>query len=321
MMDKSAYLQVTRKCNNACIFCSNPAVNVDYTLEEAQNQVCKLISDGIETIMLTGGEPTECGFLQEIVRYIAEKGLRPILITNGVNLNDKILCRQLYDAGIRVIHLSLHSHSARVADKLSQREGHWKRQIVAIQNLLGAGFELKINSTINSMNCKKLHLLANFIIRRFPSIRHFVFNALDPGNPDGSIRSRAGENQYIVPRLVDMEYSLNRTCELLLSEGRTFRVERVPLCYMSRFADFSTETRKIVKNEMYYCSFIEEDKRNRIRKVSPSFFRYHPGTCRYCSMRNICAGIQKEYVKIYGDMEVYPLFDDPEETIRRIKNE
>ena len=35
----------------------------------------------------------------------------------------------------------------------------------------------------------------------------------------------------------------------LHKEGRTFRVERVPLCYMTEFAHCSTETRKIVKGE------------------------------------------------------------------------
>ena len=45
--------------------------------------------------------------------------------------------------------------------------------------------------------------------------------------------------------------------DYLVSTGRTFRAERVPLCYMRRFAWASTETRKIVKEEERCIRFLD----------------------------------------------------------------
>ena len=53
-----------------------------------------------------------------------------------------------------------------------------------------------------------------------------------------------------------MVVSLELAMEYLHATGRTFRAERVPLCYMKRFAWASTETRKIVKEEERCISFL-----------------------------------------------------------------
>ena len=63
-------------------------------------------------------------------------------------------------------------------------------------------------------------------------------------DPDGN---RAEENPDCIPKHRDFQVSLELAMEYLLQTGRTFRAERVPLCYMRRFAHCSTETRKIVK--------------------------------------------------------------------------
>jgi hypothetical protein len=47
----------------------------------------------------------------------------------------------------------------------------------------------------------------------------------------------------------------------LEKKRRTFRVERLPLCFMRGYEEASTETRKIVKNEerlVYFLDFREK---------------------------------------------------------------
>ena len=65
--------------------------------------------------------------------------------------------------------------------------------------------------------------------------------------------------------------------------GRTFRVERVPLCYMAEFAHCSTETRKIVKGEERIVHFLDE--KGTVRQTD---FR-HPKAeaCKQCSLNEI----------------------------------
>lgn len=317
---KAANMQITRECNNECIFCSNPQFEKDYGIEEAKKTALRLKREGVTEIFLSGGEPTLSKFLFEMIYYLKKIGVEPRMITNGVELSDKKLVKRLYNAGLRSINVSIHSNNEEIADKLSQKRGHFKKTLQGISNLLECGFTVQINSTINFLNCKYLLEFVEFFDKKFPNITHFVFNGLDPGHSDGVLRSRAGKNPWIVPRFVDFELSLSRMADFLRAKGKTFRIERVPLCYMRGFEEFSTETRKIVKNEHYITSFIEKTKNNEVRRVSPTQFRIKAECCKVCRLNGICTGVQKEYILIHGDTELYPVFDNPEGIVGKIKN-
>lgn len=316
---KAAYLQVTRKCNNACIFCSNPQFDKEYSLKEVKNRVSEFKNQEITEILLTGGEPTIVDFLPEIITHIKKQGINPKIITNGVELSDKEFVKKLYAAGLRDVNVSIHSCNEEIANKLSQKKDHFKKALSGIRNALDMGMGVTINSTINSLNCKNLSNNVKFFTEKFPEIKHYVFNNLDPGRADGILKSRAGENPWIVAKLTDMELELHNMVNVIKKNDKTFRIERVPLCYMPGFEEFSTETRKIVKEELYICSFIEKDRKNEIRTVRPAQLRTKVACCKKCKLTNICAGVQQEYLDIYGNGEIYPVFNDPDKIKAKIE--
>jgi len=318
---KSANMQITRECNNECIFCSNPQFEKEYSFKDSKQTVLKLKEEGVNEIFLTGGEPTTVNYLPEIIRFIKKQGIEPRMITNGVKLSDKKLVKKIYNAGLRSVNVSVHSSNQELADKLSQKNGHFKKTLQGIKNLLRYRFDVQINSTINSLNGNLLLEYSKFFTKNFPEIKHFVFNGLDPGCSDGNLKSRAGKNPWIIARFVDFELELNRMTNFLTNEGKTFRIERVPLCYMQGFEEFSTETRKIVKNEQYICSFIEKGLKNEIKIHKPLQLRTKVDCCAFCKLNKICSGMQKEYLMIHGDKEFYPIFSDPQKIIDKIKNE
>jgi len=243
------------------------------------------------------------------------------MITNGVELSDKELVKNLNDVGLKDINVSIQSCNEKIADRLSQKKGHFKKALVGIRNAIESGMYVILNSTINALNYKHLSKNVRYFIRRFPEINHYVFNNLDPGRSDGNLKSRAGKNQWIIARLVDMELELAKSVNVLKKNNKTFRIERVPLCYMDGFEEFSTETRKIVKDELYICFFIERKKNNEVRTVTPEQLRTNVMCCKKCQLNDICAGIQQEYLDIYGDKEIYPIFKNKESIIKKIKNE
>jgi len=315
---KAAYLQITRECNNECIFCSNPQFKKEYSLTEIKKRIIGFKNDGITEIMLTGGEPTLVDSLAIIIKFIRENEITPKMITNGVELSNINLTKTLFDAGLTDINVSIHSNKEGMADKLSQKRGHFKKAISGTRNALNVGMHVSINSTINSMNCRKISDMIEFFIRTFPNINHYVFNNLDPGKADGELKSRTAQNPWIVARFIDMELELKKTVELLKRFKKTFRIERMPLCYMQGFEEFSTETRKIVKDEQYICSFISKNKRNEVRRVNPKDFRVKVECCSHCLLDEICAGVQKEYIDIYGGKELFPVFAEPVSIIKKI---
>lgn len=61
-----------------------------------------------------------------------------------------------------------------------------------------------------------------------------------------------------LPDFQTFERPLHDAMQFLEDTGRTSRVERVPLCYMRGFEHFSTETRKLVKEEERIVHFLDE---------------------------------------------------------------
>jgi MoaA/NifB/PqqE/SkfB family radical SAM enzyme len=178
----------------------------------------------------------------------------------------------------------------------------------ALENLGRVGATVNINTVINKFNADHLDENVRAFCGRFPFIRHFVWNNLDPS------MGRAETNRDTAHRLADFELSLARAMRWLAASGRTFRVERVPLCYMTEFAHCSTETRKIVKGEERIVHFLDE--KGTIRQTD---FR-HPKSevCRHCSLDDVCGGLF-ELGDHYDLGELHPVFVDKDAVIARVR--
>src|SRR4029077_17755469 len=113
------------------------------------------------------------------------------------------------------------------------------------------GISLRVNTVLNKHNADHLDQVMAFLVESFANVHHVIFNGLDPSN------ERCDQNRDVYYRLRDIEVTLQRAMRILARAGVTFRVERVPLCYMMEFAEYSTETRKLVKNEERTIHFLD----------------------------------------------------------------
>jgi len=297
------YVQLSRRCNNSCLFCSQPKFDYDLPLEEAKSRITTLKGKGVNEIIFTGGEPTLNRDLAAIVRFTKNIGLELRMITNGINLADAAFVHGLVLAGLQRVVISIHAHDKGMHEELSQNPGSFEKALEGIGAAVAEGMRVSFNITINSKNCGSLSGLVRFLAGRYPSVRHYVFNNLD-------ITGNAEKNPGIIARLADFELELARALGFLQSSGRTFRVERVPLCYMAGYEEFSSETRRIVKGQMFRVWGKEKDF-DFLREVT-DFHREKAAQCNACSLAGICAGIDAKYAKMYGTSELYPLFEDQE---------
>lgn len=112
--------------------------------------------------------------------------------------------------------------------------------------------------------------------------------------------------------------SLARALRLLESRGLTFRVERVPLCYMAEWAHASTETRKLVKEEERVIHFL--DGKGTVRQTGQSFLRARAPACAACRVSAICGGLDG-LGDVHDGAPLYPLFVDPAAIAARIRRE
>lgn len=319
MERKSAYMQLTRKCNNKCIFCSNPTFDKELTLDQLKKRILYYKEKGITEIFFSGGEPTESKLLPNALQLSSSAGIEPKIITNGINLSDLEYVKLLKENGLRNLHISIHSHIEKDYDLLSNKQGNFKKVIAGIENCIKQDMKVYLNSTINSVNAVYLSDFVSYMIDRFPEIPHYVFNNLDPGNADGEVISRAWENKWIIAKLVQMELELAKTCNLLIKNSKTFRIERVPLCYMQGFEEFSTDTRRIAKEEPYICMFIMRGEKDILVNIRNPLERRTKGDCcKFCKLNLICGGLDISYAEIFGTSELFPSFEDPKTIIKKI---
>lgn len=184
----------------------------------------------------------------------------------------------------------------------------------SITNSLNLGIRVQINTVINHYNQEHLDKTVIFLTKYFPPIKHFVWNNLDP-----EMMRKTDTAISTLPNFDLFQPSLKRAMDYLSSTNRTFRAEKMPLCYIRGYEFASTETRKIVKNEERIIHFL--DFREEIHETD--FYHEKLAACSWCDLNTICSWIY-EYNKYYNYVNVYPqklLSGEKESIIASIKNE
>lgn len=306
-MANIGYIQMVRHCNQNCGFCSNPETPFFHNIEQIHQIVDDFVKRDYFGVILTGGEPTLSPILPDAIRYAREKGLHVRMITNGQKLADPLYCDTVWRAGLQHVHVSIHSYKHKLEDFLTGTPGSLDWAEKALTNLGKTDITVNINTVINRYNCDHLHENIDWFIENFPFIHHFVWNNLDP-----SI-GRATTNNYFTAKLQDIEVSLNKAMRRLHDTGRSFRVERVPLCYMTEFAHCSTETRKIVKSEERIVHFL--DDKGTVRQTE--WGHLYADVCNSCQLRSICGGLF-DRGNAYDPAELSPVFIDSKPIIAKI---
>ncbi len=283
-MANLGYLQIIRQCNQKCLFCSNPDNNNIISFAEGKKYIDEFIKNGYQGVILTGGEPTLHPEIIKFVRYCREKNIEPRIITNGQKTADFALLDKLKNSGLDLMHVSVQSVKPKTQAYLSSNQDSLRNILRTLINARKMKININLNIVINSLNAEDLPLLVQFFIRSFPEIKHYVFNNLDPE------MNRVQENLFLIPKFKSFKRSLPTALKLLKKYNKSFRVERVPLCYMGDFAAFSTETRKIVKSEERTILFLDKRRDDKFYRQT-GFFYNKFDECRKCSLTEICAGL------------------------------
>ncbi|MDG6987726.1 MAG: GTP 3',8-cyclase MoaA [Nitrososphaerota archaeon] len=184
---KKLRISVTDRCNFACLFCMPDKDKVSWipqeeilSFEEVERIARVLASLGIEKIRVTGGEPLLRRDLERLVKSLVQvQGIRSVdMTTNGWHLEQK--AKQLRDAGLRGVTVSLHSLRADRFAKISGIDA-LPRVLRGIDKAVGEGLNpVKINSVaIRGFNDDEMLELVEYARERRIAIRFIEFMPLD----------------------------------------------------------------------------------------------------------------------------------------------
>jgi cyclic pyranopterin phosphate synthase len=143
-------VSVTDRCNLRCTYCM--AEDVTFlprdellSFEELSRVVRVAAGFGVDTVRLTGGEPTLRRGLPELVRLVANTpGVTDVgLTTNGLLLEQ--LAEPLWAAGLRRLNVSLDTLDPGRFRQLSRRDG-LDRVLAGLAEAKRVGFGVKVNA-------------------------------------------------------------------------------------------------------------------------------------------------------------------------------
>ena len=306
-MANLGYIQVVRRCNQHCRFCSNPVNERELPLAAAKRLIDRYRRRGYDGVILTGREPTLYEPIPRLIAYAARKGVPCRLITNAQRTADPAYLDGLIEAGLGHLHVSVHSHRKAVQSDLSGNPDSLANIVRTLALLGRRALNVDVNQTICAQNQDHIHLTARWLCERFPYLRHFSWTYLDP------LVERVATDRGTIPTLRGSKRSLLLAMRFLDRTGRTFRLEKVPLCYMGEFGHCSTETRAIVKGEQRDVNFLDGRRYYRERR-----WRYgKAAACGKCTLTAICAGLW-DMGRSYDPAELVAQKSDPRRIIRRI---
>jgi len=273
-------VDLVTKCNQKCLFCSNPPGNIP----SAPDQMKKLLAAGADTLRIGLWEPTLSDKLPDLVRFARKSGFKNVLLrTNGVRLADLAFTRALLDAGVTTFHINFPSHLPALSDRITQSRGSYKKRLKGIENIirLGGAQKLCILMVIISLNYKTMEGYTSFIARHFPGVLNILFDMV-------CILGLVPKRLSLVPRFKQVEPHLAAAARVCERSGMGFIVDDIPLCYMKGFE---------------YASIDSYLLRNR---VGMQIDKVKPPECAGCARSGECAGIRPQYLELYGAGELRP---------------
>ena len=217
-----AWLEVTDICNIHCEGCYRQMMTGHKSLEDIKEEVLFYKRwRNPDNISIAGGEPLIHPHIIETVAFIAEQGIKPILLTNGVRLTPELV-RELKQAGLSGFTIHIDSHQERRGwTGKSEAELNQLRQILAEMIAEVGGLTVAFNSTIYPSTAHEIPDVVSWG-RSHPDIVHgLVFITYRTAKTDESIgRSR---NDELVD-LAELSYATDHFEEEFVKSPDVYRL-------------------------------------------------------------------------------------------------
>ncbi len=347
-------LQIGFSCNARCKFCYyqdalRKGTVKDFSLKNIKKKLKEGKSLGKYMVDISGGEPTIHKHIFEILKYAKSIGYTRIcIITNGIRTGkNKEFCDKLIKAGMNEVLLSIHSPVKKHHDYLTNIPNSYDNIISTLKYLsTKKNFQIRINSTISKVNYKTLDKL-------FKLVKPYKPNAINLLILNPTQETYTGDDSKIV--ISDYNIIMKHVKKEIENFEKNFNIINIrfsPFCLLPGHEEkIRTIWQKLYEDEEW-CPYLNIKYNKGIIPVILSFcaglllypfktpkigkrdmftlfneiittfrgFYYYVqlSECRHCSLKKICPGLSRSYIKKFGknqtELKAYHLektIDDP----------
>lgn len=279
-------------CNNNCLMCPNPPeirkqkwVTCDEIISYIERMLSrgKIKADSVDTVIITGGEPTIYPALFDLLQYLNLKFSKSkiTILTNGRKLCYKDFSRQLLHFKNINLTVSLLSSDASTHDSIAQAEGSFHQCLRGLNNILKYKDEnslLELRHVISKINYRDIQKTLDFICANFSEFLRIVFIFFEiEGCGKKNLKKIALKYSQLAPYLKRLKFPSENKKE--------FCLYHFPLCVLDQ---------KLWK---FTCRTLEKSDVTYLKN------------CRQCRVKPLCLGIPKEYLEVWGEKEFSPIRD------------
>lgn len=283
-------IRINFHCNQACRFCF-----VSTHLPGARDAAIRaaIIEAGRQRarITISGGEPTLNPKLIEYIRLARQHSCGPVeLQTNAVRFADAAFAREVIDAGVDEVFVSLHGSTAAISDAVTEAPGTFVKTVAGLDNIARLGVALGLNFVMCRTNYRDLPQFIRFVHGRWPA----AAVSLSFVAPSSDVVPMVAD---LVPRYSDVLPYLSEALELArqlgLWVGPLDSMCGLPLCLWPVPLD-EPLMRADIPPGFDGGEFVKTD------------------ACRACAVERKCYGLRRRYAELHGTAELRPLHHLPE---------
>lgn len=293
-----AYISVSSRCNNDCLFCGLKKYGIDYRvpLAEIREQLGVFHAQGARRVVFTGGEPTLHPDLLEAIRAARDIGFTSVSIfTNARRLGAAVSVAALAEAGLTAAMASLHGHTAATHDATVKSPGAHAQTTRGIAALAASGLRLVINTPITSLNLAEILDMYDRIAALPGQVHRWQLSNIFP-------TSVVMDNPDLQPDYADVQPVVFTVMERALTGPVRVVTQELPLCVIFPWLG---ETRDLsdARTQMLCRRDVRGDYRSYRPWSSP--YKTKLPTCAPCGMREVCGGIPLCYLSSHRDLSVF----------------
>ncbi len=326
--------EITRRCNLNCVHCrSSSALEVaehpDFSLAEAKRILEDIRSYANPVMVLSGGEPLLREDVFDIAAYGTGLGLRMCLATNG-SLVTAETCKNIKEAGIKMVSLSLDGASAAVHDDFRNQPGAFAGVMNAIELFNQHQIDFLINSSFTQRNKKEAPKIYQ-MVKSLGATAWYLFMIVPTGRGEDIMAELIPADEY--EEMLNWHYDMEKEeNDLLVRPTCAPQYYRVVLQrakaegerFARRSLKFSTGGSKgclagqlicliDVDGNILPCSYfplpagnLRQEKFQDIWEQSELLldmrnFSAYKGNCGQCEYINVCGGCRARAYAMTGD--------------------
>ena len=154
-MIHTLHLGLSYACNMNCNHCFVSKKQDKLSTTDIKNAIESLYKQGLFIVYYTFGEPLLAKNFVEVCRFVREKGLVQVLMTNGSLINDSMI-HTIKELGIQNVFISIDSIIPEQHDANRRYTGAFDKAIKAIRECRNAGVSVGIATTVMSSNISQL---------------------------------------------------------------------------------------------------------------------------------------------------------------------